>query len=684
MKRTIISIFRQAALLTTSLLSAALLFSCENKEVEGTTVTIVDDLYEVDFTAAGGTQSFIVYSDVGDWELMPTYEEDWEWITAWPARGSNDARFSIKVEENTSAYPRSSDLNIVANGKIAATITLNQDGAEPYLELLFSSDTKLASSLGEEFKIKVSSNIDWSADIPAEAGWLKLGEHTDEYQIFTVEENTVDQERSTTVTFSAPGASLSQTLNVTQAKPSESFHESRKVSIADILAMTGGGAGTVDENVYIEAYVVSDYTSGNFQPEQMCVQDESGKGLCIEFDDESSNDYALNSKLTIHLYGMSASVDSETGAPKFGNFTRTMIMKNEESSGIAPIEIDDVSTIADHEYCLVKLRNVEYVVPYGTYLNINETVLNADYAGYDITNSLPFSEKNNEYVQLLRDAYGNVTQLYTFHTFIYRASRMIPEGTGDITGVVMRRIKNEGTVYHIRMRKLEDDAVSDDPSTRRSKTVMQIGPWTEYQQGLEKATASIGIGQLKESATGESIAVNSSAGNASMYFQPAWTRSCTASLVDGTWIPLYANSTDVIYYCITAQDWWQNNYNRIEDCDGTAWILPVSTAGYTGQLSLDFAAASSSSGPLNFCVEWATDENAPLDYWTEIATYAVTNASTSQAMKLYTIDLPQECCDRSDLVLRMRVYNNRRAKNTSTPIDRAGTSRLGIIRISSR
>ena len=684
MKNNIQDILRRTAAAMAVMLTAVFVSSCESKDVEGSTVTIVDDLYEVDFTAAGGTQSFIVYSDVGDWELKPTYEEDWEWITAWPASGRNDARFSIKVDENKSAYPRTCDLHIVANGKIAATKTFNQDGAEPYLELLYSNETKLASTLGEEFKIKVSSNIDWSAEIPEDAGWLTLGEHTDEYQIFAVEENTLEQERTTTVTFSAPGASLSKTLTVKQAKPSESFHESRKVSIADILAMTGGGAGTVEENVYVEAYVVSDYTSGNFPPACMCVQDESGKGLCIEFDDESSNDYALNSKLTIHLYGMSASVDSENGAPVFDNFTRTMIMKNEESTGIAPIEIDDVSTISDHEYCLVKLRNVEYVVPYGTYLNINETALNADYAGYDITNSLPFSEKNNEYVQLLRDAYGNVTQLYTFHSFIYRASRMVPEGTGDITGVVMRRIKNEGTVYHIRMRNLEDDAISDDPSTRRSKTVMQIGPWTEYQQGLEKATASIGIGQLKESATGESIAVNSSAGNASMYFQPAWTRSCTASLVDGTWIPLYANSTDVIYYCITAQDWWQNNYNRIEDCDGTAWILPVSTAGYTGQLSLDFAAASSSSGPLNFCVEWSTDENAPLDYWTEIATYAVTNASTSQAMKLYTIDLPQECCDRSDLVLRMRVYNNRRAKNTSTPIDRAGTSRLGIIRISSR
>lgn len=683
--------FAAAAVAAVATAVASLLCSCESKDAEGSSVAIVDDLYQIEYTEEGGIQAFVVYSDVGDWELKPTYEEDWEWITAWPASGRDDARFSVKVDENKSAYPRTCDLNMVAGGRIVATITFNQKGAAPTMKVTYSADTKVVSSLGEQFKIKVEANIDWSVDIPADADWLSLAEKTDTYQIFDVKENPLDSERETTVTFVATGTPLAHPLVVRQAKPSESFHESRLVTIADVLEMTGGGAGTVNENVYVEAYVVSDCTCGNFPAAQMCVQDGSGKGLCIEFDDEDSNDYPLNSKLTIHLFGMSASLDRETKAPKFGNFSRTMIMKTEESDGIAPVALDDVSTIGDHEYCLVELRDMEYVLPYGTYLNINETVLNADYGTYDIAPSLPFCERNNEYVHLLRDASGNTVQLYTWHESVFRAARMIPEGTGSIRGVVMRRSKKEGTVYHIRMRSLDDDRISDDASTRRSKTVMQIGPWTDYKKGLDKAVASVGTGQLKESATGESVAVNNSAGSVSMYFQPAWTRCIPASFAGGKWIPRYANDPTILHYCIVAQDWWQNNFNRIDDehetgknIYGTAWLIETSTVGYTGQLSLEFAMASSSSGPMNFSLEWGTNEDALLEEWTHIANFVSANASTTQGMKIYTIDLPQECCGRGDLVLRMRVYNDRRAKNTSTPIDRAGNNRIGIIRISSR
>lgn len=683
--------FAAAAVAAVATAVASLLCSCESKDVEGSSVAIVDDLYQIEYTEEGGIQAFVVYSDVGDWELKPTYEEDWEWITAWPASGRDDARFSVKVDENKSAYPRTCDLNMVAGGRIVATITFNQKGAAPTMKVTYSADTKVVSSLGEQFKIKVEANIDWSVDIPADADWLSLAEKTDTYQIFDVKENPLDSERETTVTFAATGTSLAHPLVIRQAKPSESFHESRLVTIADVLEMTGGGAGTVNENVYVEAYVVSDCTCGNFPAAQMCVQDGSGKGLCIEFDDEDSNDYPLNSKLTIHLFGMSASLDRETKAPKFGNFSRTMIMKTEESDGIAPVALDNVSTIGDHEYCLVELRDMEYVLPYGTYLNINETVLNADYGTYDIAPSLPFCERNNEYVHLLRDASGNTVQLYTWYESVFRAARMIPEGTGSIRGVVMRRDKKEGTVFHIRMRSLDDDRISDDASTRRSKTVMQIGPWTDYKKGLDKAVASVGTGQLKNSATGESVAVNNIAGSVSMYFQPAWTRCIPASFADGKWIPRYANDPTILHYCIVAQDWWQNNFNRIDDehedgkdIYGTAWLIETSTVGYTGQLSLEFAMASSSSGPMNFSLEWGTNEDALLEEWTHIANFVSANANTTQGMKIYTIDLPQECCGRGDLVLRMRVYNDRRAKNTSTPIDRAGNNRIGIIRISSR
>lgn len=681
MKNILKSIILFVAFVAATLIGSV---SCEKSRTEGDSVVIADDLYEIDYTDKGGIQAFVMYSDIGDWQLMPTYEEDWEWIDAYPKSGTDDARFSVKVSENESAYPRTCDLHIVAGGRVRATITFNQAGGAPEMKVLYSSDTKVVSSLGESFKIKVKANIDWTATIPDDAPWLTLAEHTDDYQIFTAAPSDIQDEREASVTFAAVGTSIKQSLTIRQAKPSETFSSARLVSIAELNEIAAGGGGTINDNVYIVGSVVSDCTCGNFPAARMYVQDDSDRGICIEFDDENSNDYPLDARLTIHMLGQKIVEDKETHSPVFADFSRTMIMKSEEGFPATPVRVSDVSAIGDYENCLVELADVEYAVPYGTYLNINETVLNADYGTYDIAPSIQFNERNNEYVQLLRDRQGNLAQLYTFHTFVSRASRMIPEGSGNIRGVVTRNTKLYKDIYQIRMRSLADDEISDDPSTRHSKTIMQIGPWSEYEKGLNKATACIGTGQLKESATGESVAVNNKAGSTSMYFQPAWTRCRTAEMVNGRWTPIYANSTDVIYYCIVAQNWWQNNFNRILDCDGVAWIITASTEGAEGQLSLDLASCSSSSGPLNYIVEYADDENAPLDEWKEAGRIIMANASVSQGMKLYSVDLPAECNNRANLVLRLRVADSRRAKNTSTPIDNAGTNRLGIIRISSR
>lgn len=648
-------------------------------------VEIDGDTYVINYDKAGGITKFVMYSNIGHWQLLPRYEEDWEWITVFPKEGVDDARFSVLVQENKTAYPRSCELNIVNdNGEVMSHLTFNQNGAEPVMDLLYKKDSKLCSALGEQFKIKVSANIDWAVRISEDVDWLRSVEHTQEYELFEVDKNMLDEERDTYVEFYVDGTSITKSLNIAQAQYSQSFDTAEKISIADLRESLDETAGVVTANVYIQGYVVSDCTCGNFKGEQMYLMDESRAGILILFDDADSNDYPLNSLVTVHLFGLPASIDSETKALCFADMTRTYIMKSEETAGIAPIEISSVNEMPGYESCLVKLRNVEYVLPIGTYFNAVETSIGADYGDYNISTSVQFSEKNDEFVHPLRDADGNTTEIYTLGYSNFRAARLVGEGTGDITGVVSSREKWNGRIYNLRMRSLDDDTVSDDESTRRSKCVMQLGPWQNSTKGIEKVTACVGIGQLKESATGESVSPNSTAGNAAMYLAPCYVRNKAAELINGVWIPKYANTNDVMWYGICAQDWWQNNYNRILDCDGTAWIITASTAGYTGQLSFDIMQASSSSGPLYFTLEWSTNENAPIEEWTEIETHPVNNTSVSTGLKIFTFDLPAECCNRNDLVLRLRVPNAVRAKNTATPIDSGGTSRLVEIRISCR
>lgn len=670
---------------------AALLLglSCtDNKETLGDSVVIENDAYVLDDTSAGGIHTFVMYSNIGPWKLEPTYEEDWEWITAFPKEGKNDARFKVLVQQNDDAYPRTCELNIVnSKGVVMSKLTFNQKGANPKMQLLYKKPVKICSALGEQFKIKVDANIDWQVIIPEECReWLSSVEHTREYEIFQVLPNESDTERIAPLRFFAEGPSISQDLSINQAKHSDSFETAEKISIKDLREMLGNAAGTVSANVYIEGYVVSDYASGNFPEACMYLQDESDAGIMIKFDDADSNDYPLNSLVTIHMYGLSAVVDSVTGMLSFSDMTRAYVMKSVESQGIAPIAIEDVTMASQFESCLVTLKDVEFVLPIGTYANLQETYIDFvyDLSTYDITNSLPYSEYCYEFVHPLRDKLGNKIELMTLGHSNFRAARMIKDGVGDVTGVVTSRIKYDGQRWNIRMRSLEDDQVSEDPATRRSKIVMQIGPWLTHNNGLDKAVAHIGTGQVINASTKENVAPSSASGSTFMYFAPAYARCKPAEYIDGTWYPLYANNTDVQYYCIVAQNWWQNNFSRILDCEGNAWIIKTSTAGVHGQLSFEMTQGSSSSGPLYFTLEWSNDENAPLEEWHQVVTYPVCNTSCSYTHKIISHDLPAECCDQSNLVIRLRVPTSRRAKNTGTPIDTGGTSRFAEIRISCR
>lgn len=694
MKHILYNIERGVAALTLVLALAA--SSCQQPEpTVGSDVEIfqiVDGeqvaLGEIDAALGGQKYEFVLYSNVGEWQLKPTYEEDNEWCKAWPSEGKDDALISIKVFENQTAYPRTCEMNVVSRGKVVATITFNQVANQPSMELSYAypDDTKIVNEFGEKFKIRIDSNIEWKAEVTYNSGWLALGEKGSDYQELVVTENPTTEERISSVKFRAIGTDIEHMLYIRQGT-AEDFNAASKYTIAQTLMLLDEGVGVVSDNIYVQGYVVSDLESGNFDPTQMIVMDDSGSAICVEFEDADSNIYPLNTFVTLHLKDMAFTLDQGTGvdestfATKLAGFPSSRVKFSEPSSGIAPIVLNSVEEMGMYEHCLVTLKNVEYAVPYGTYVNVNED-FSGDYLDYAYSYSQPFNTFYNEYVHPLRDANDDLTEVYTLRSAKFRASRLIPEGSGDITGVVMRRTKGEKSVYHLRMRSLEDDKISEDPATRRAKPVMQIGPWTEKKR-LDKVTSSIGVGHLRTSASNEGAVLGAS--SVSIYLSDSWARCVPATINEqnGKWYPLYATAEGVTYYSVSAINWWGNNYNRITDCDGVAWIITTSTAGVEGQLSLDLAMCSSSGGPMYFMVEYATSESAPIDEWTAVEEIIAANSSMSYGQKLYTIDLPQQCNNVPNLVIRLRVSQNMRSKNTSA-IDASGNCKIGLIRLSSR
>lgn len=88
----------------------ALATSCEKDETQEKYVYILDNdkngIQEVSFNTAGGTQDFLMYSNYGSWKLVPTYEEDLEWLSYWPTEGVGDAvsrPWSRRIRRPTSA-----------------------------------------------------------------------------------------------------------------------------------------------------------------------------------------------------------------------------------------------------------------------------------------------------------------------------------------------------------------------------------------------------------------------------------------------------------------------------------------------------------------------------------------------------------------------------------------------------
>lgn len=661
---------------------------------------IVGDLYQIDYDEAGGTQEFAMYSTYGHWTLATTYAEDAEWLTAWPAEGNGDARFAVKVDKNKRAASRQATLNVVVDGTSVATITFNQTGAEPALSVNVKESGRTVSVKGETFTIGIEANLGWVAELddPADASWVTVGDYTDVSQTFVCAANEGAAAREARVTVKAYGTSLARSFTIHQADRSSAFELAEKTTIADLLAL---GEGKITRNVYVEGSVISDRTTRNYPlayskertDNTMFVEDATG-GLWIEFDDAADNVYALDDEVTIHLYGQVLARDAYSNGIKIDGMSSTAVQSVAPGTGVEPIVVEDISQLAQYENRLVTLRNVEFVLPYGTLCNINEAT---GYYGTEqpakYQNTADCNDLTLEYGHYLRDAQGHLAKLYTTWSFTERGLHLLPEGAGDITGIVNKRYKadrykpyaaqrTKEESWCIRVRREADiTAYASAASTRLSKTVMQIGPWSLNKTALAEVVASTGSGRLKHSVSA-SVKGSTSGVTDEMYWAWGHARNI-ASTYDAEkdcWLPAYGNNTSIQYTAVMAQNWWRNTAAQYTSTDGCCWILSdLSTAGCTGRLWLEFTASSNTGGPIEFQIEWADDETAA--EWTPISTpYICANWHCDIHAPEYVFELPDALKNRNGFCIRLRAT---RERNASDDEDSAtGTSRLGIVRIS--
>lgn len=226
--------------------------------------------------------------------------------------------------------------------------------------------------------------------------------------------------------------------------------------------------------------------------------------------------------------------------------------------------IDDLTRLPEYENRLVTLRNVEFALPYGTLVNINEGVTYLGIRqGAAYQASADYNDLTIEYGHYLRDAKGHTAKLYTTWSFTERALSMIPEGAGDVTGIVNKRYKCDMydgrdemrrpvESWCVRIRRESDVTNFETPAASRlSKTVMQIGPWTDNKGAMQTVTASVGRGQLKHS-VGVEVLDSTSGNTQQMYL--AWAHArCAPATWDAEkslWLPAYGNTKGVQYIAL--------------------------------------------------------------------------------------------------------------------------------------
>lgn len=651
------------------------------RNIEGNTVkidSIVGEDYLFEAGAKETSQYFYLYSNIGDW-ILSVEEANQDWVVIWPAEGSNDGRFGVRLLKNDRGTTRKANLYVLGrDGQARGKLPIKQYGTDLYMNVEFNGTEKRVPYTGEEFTINVSANIAWFADNNG-ANWITIGETTDNSQKIIVDEHSGLGERTGEITFQMVGSTQKTTIKVIQSDKTTGYETATPIGIADLLAKLPGGEGTVSENHYIEAYVTNDITSRSIvsthrdnltwvqQTRLMTVQDDSRQGLLFEFNDEKDNTYKLHDKLKIHMYGANIAKDPTTGNIRVSTFSPINIKEQvPNTSGINPVELDNFDNLDQYGNTLVTIKEVEFAIPYGTYVNIDEGQLNVTASNWKAT-AEPYSDDTYEYGHILRDKKGNLVKLYTAADFTEKYVRLIPKGSGALTGIVMKRVKNDIESPILRIRNNNDNRVSDDPSTALSSEVMRIGPW-ETNTPISSVDALVGTGKLKQTSRAAQN-VHNKGGTDYIY----WA---------GSYMRMNAGEATA-YQMLNNQTWWEANATLINDQPGEAWLITSSTAGLSGngKLFLQFISSSSTSGPGIFTLEWAESETAPAADWKHIADYNVCDVNNSKQRMQYCFELPDEIKNKASVTLRLRVKENKRATMDESTIGASGSNCIGTIRI---
>lgn len=532
------------------------------------------------------------------------------------------------------------------------------------------------------------------------APWVKACSVQDDAIVLQTEDNaSATDARSAILTLSwINGWAQKMQRDVVLTQANSNNHVGIPANFEDIRSLAGETSVVIQDNYYLEGYIVSDPASKNVCENPQLTSTsidykatvrsavfeslDGQYGFLLETVSEEDNIFEPFSRVTLLLSGAQIRKVSSPDRYVISDIRRSMVVASAKvDEAEIPAKTMRIAQLKDSDiYTRVTLTDCEFPIRKGGLTPLNEGYTNL----YKV-------DRVTKFASLLRDKDGSSIYMYTNTTCPYRRDgRQIENGSGPVTGIVVSEpyesFQDVGR-YQIRHQRWDDLGFAVAQKNGFSGILCE---WRYLRQGNADHSwdATAGVGTMTHTYTSGSF---NSTYNTWCY--PCYDQSylgpvfsgCTnengfgVTLEDGSdYASAYTGSVEKGQLLASAgwpmawmKETWVNGSGEFY-----SWELHFSTKGIsTDVLSLQISSLNASQegkSPVHWKVEWATS-NSSGTQWKKIATYSVpdivlwsiTQPWQSAGYKPVDIKLPLEMLDKDDVYIRL------------TPADNAGNTPQG-------
>lgn len=436
------------------------------------------------------------------------------------------------------------------------------------------------------------------------------------------------------------GESLEVDLFITRTDKEGRY--GRQLSFAEVAAYSG--RGTLNEELFTDALVVSDYSSANMELNPSINYDkvdtdenrrtayvqapDGSMGFRLKFAEPEDNLLVHGTYVTISLYGARVDKDALTESYTISGLSGSSILDSRAGGPVTP-KSRLITELGDADiYTYVSIPDMEFACKWGSYTNV--------YENYTLKSQVNESAaKNNNrldgWATLLVDGMGNAIYAPVNMLCLWRRSGAgVPQGRGPLTGIVVSNdIRRYGNVGRYQIRVLDESGFGQKKDGKGAFTTLAEWDGAPYQYRFSQYAANPRYAYAKLASVvpsddfsssnttprGELRCENSQMGSETTYPLGSFTSYTSPSAENLGACPTSPASAYRKALCLSTEikGWfeWQDN----EVCGYKGLVMDINTEGISGSMvqvhyafcAGKISAASSQHFPAHWCTEYSCD-----------------------------------------------------------------------------